>query len=340
MLSFYQNYSLKKYNSFGLDVSTRLFVTIKSLEDFLLLLKTPEYLENKSLILGGGSNILFCNNYDGLVIKNEIVGIRIIKEDESHIWLTAFSGTNWNNFVMYCVEHGYGGLENLSLIPGTVGAAPIQNIGAYGVEMKDCFEELEAIELTTGDMYKFDKELCAFGYRDSIFKCEAKGQYFIYSVTFKLSKRPEVNTKYGDIQKILQEENKTNPTVKEVSDAVVAIRKSKLPDPNEIGNAGSFFKNPEISKQQFELILQQYPGIPHYILPENKIKIPAAWLIEQCGWKGKHVGNTGNHARQALVIVNYGNASGSEIWQHAQQVQQSVLEKFGITLEAEVNMVG
>lgn len=339
MLHVLNDISLKPYTTFGVDVKAAQFVVVKTLEDIHQLINRPGFLEQRRMVLGGGSNVLFCADFEGLVIKNELEGIVIKKEDDDFIWLTAFSGTNWHLFVLYCVGNGYGGLENLSLIPGTVGAAPMQNIGAYGVEIKDTFEELEAIEWTTGEHYKFDKETCAFGYRNSIFKNVAKDQFFIISVTFKLSKQPKLNTSYGDIQKILSEKKITTPSIRDVSDAVIAIRESKLPNPTEIGNAGSFFKNPEIDKSEFLKLQKQYPLMPNYVVSDTKIKIPAAWLIEQCGWKGKRVGNTGNHAKQALVIVNYGKATGNEIWQHALQVQQSVFNTFGISLEPEVNRI-
>lgn len=331
--------SLQPYNTFGIEATAHYFCRIKTKEDILDVIQDELKYYSKSLIIGGGSNILLYDDYDGLVIKNEIVGVEIIKEDTEHVWLKSFSGTNWHDFVMYCVENNYGGIENLSLIPGTVGAAPMQNIGAYGVEIKDTFVSLEAIDLQTAETFSFDKDACAFGYRESIFKKEAKGNYFIYSVTFKLSKNPIVNISYGDIQKILTEKNITTPTIKDVSNAVIKIRESKLPNPKELGNAGSFFKNPEVSTSIAEKIQQEFPEIPKYDLPNGKTKIPAAWLIEQCGWKGKHIGNTGNHAKQALVIVNYGNATGNEIWQHALAVQQSVQQKFGILLEPEVNVI-
>jgi len=333
------NVSLKYFNTFGIDVIAQKFCSIKTKENILELIQKQFIHFRKHLFIGGGSNILLCNNVEGLVIKNEINGIDIINEDEHFIWIKSLSGTNWHAFVLFCVENNFGGIENLSLIPGTVGAAPMQNIGAYGVELKDTFIELEAIHLKTAETKIFTKEDCRFGYRESIFKKEEKGNYFIYSVTFKLSKQPKVNIAYGDIQKILDGKSITSPTIKDVSDAVIEIRQSKLPNPKEIGNAGSFFKNPEVDIEIAEKIKQDFPEMPKYDLPNGKVKIPAGWLIEQCGWKGKQVGNTGSHEKQALVIVNYGNATGSEIWQHALAVQQSVKDKFGITLDAEVNII-
>jgi UDP-N-acetylmuramate dehydrogenase len=331
--------SLKPYNTFGIDACARYFCRVQTKEDMLHLIADEFQYHHKQLIIGGGSNILLCDDYDGLVIKNEITGIEKIKEDEAFVWLKSYSGTVWHDLVMYAVQHNYGGIENMALIPGTAGAAPMQNIGAYGVELKDVFVELEAIDLQTGEQHIFDKAACDFGYRHSVFKTTHKGQYFIYSVTLRLSRYPQPNVAYGDIRKTLAEWHISSPSIKEVADAVMHIRRSKLPDPAVLGNAGSFFKNPEVSDALAADLLAQYPDMPHYPLPDNRVKIPAGWLIEQCGWKGKRVGHTGNHAQQALVIVNYGDASGPEIWQHAQEVQASVQKKFGILLDAEVNIV-
>ena len=331
--------SLQPYNTFGIKATARYFCRIKTKEEIIHIIQDELQYYATFLFIGGGSNILFCSDFDGLVIKNEIKGIEIIKEDDEFVWLKSFSGTNWHELVVYCVNNNYGGIENLSLIPGTVGAAPMQNIGAYGVELKDNFVELEAIDLRTGVTNVFTHEACKFGYRESVFKKEEKGNYFIYSVTLKLLKHPVLNVSYGDIQKVLTEKNIFHPTIKDVSNAVIEIRESKLPDPKELGNAGSFFKNPEVETQIAEKIQTEFPLMPKYNLTNGNVKIPAAWLIEQCGWKGKQIGQTGNHAKQALVIVNYGNATGNEIWQHALTVQQSVLEKFGILLEPEVNVV-
>ncbi len=333
--------SLKPYNTFGIDVFAAHFCRARDKEALIYLIKnTLEYYKN-ILILGGGSNVLLCSDFEGLVIKNEIIGIDIIKEDDEHVWIRSMSGTNWHELVNYCVNRNYGGIENLALIPGTVGAAPMQNIGAYGTELKDVFLALEAIDMKTGEILIFDRDACAFEYRQSVFKKELKNKYFIYSVTLKLSKHPIPNTTYGDIQKILQENNiaAKAASIRDVADAVIKIRKSKLPDPKEIGNAGSFFKNPEVTKEVADKLIAQYPTIPHYILPNGTVKIPAAWLIEQCGWKGKRIGNTGNHEKQALVIVNYKDASGNEILEHAIHVQQSVYNKFNIQLEMEVNII-
>lgn len=331
--------SLKSYNTFGLDVKAQHFCAITSKEDIEQLIKKEWKNFHRHLILGGGSNVLLCKDVEGLVIKNNIIGIEILKEDENNVWVKSYSGTTWHDVVLFCVDKGWYGIENLSLIPGTIGAAPIQNIGAYGAELKDVFVELEAIDLETASTKIFTKEQCQFGYRDSIFKHEAKGKYFIFSVTLKLSKQPNINIAYGDIQKVLEEKNIQSPNAKNISDAVIQIRESKLPNPKDLGNAGSFFKNPEITTAEFNRIQQVFPQIPKYDLANGNKKIPAAWLIEQCGWKGKRIGETGNHTKQALVLVNYGNAKGNEIWQHALHVQQSVQEKFGILLEPEVNVI-
>ena len=334
-----ENISLQSYNTFGIDVAARFFCTINTYSELVTLITDilPQY--KKHLIIGGGSNILLCTNYDGLVIKNNIVGFELINEDKTHVWIKAYSGTIWHDLVLHCVSNNWYGIENLSLIPGTVGAAPMQNIGAYGVELKTVFESLEAVHLKTAATRIFTKEECQFGYRESIFKKEEKGNYFIYAVTLKLSKQAAINTSYGDIQKILNEKNIEHPTIKAVSDAVIAIRQSKLPNPAVLGNAGSFFKNPEVSLEKALTLKKDYPEMPYYPLPNEMAKIPAGWLIEQCGWKGKVVGNTGSHAQQALVIVNYGNANGNEIWQHALNVQKSVQEKFDILISPEVNII-
>ncbi len=292
------------------------------------------------MFLGGGSNVLFCKDYDGLIIRNNIKGIHIEREDEQYVYLKAYSGEVWHELVMHCVERNWGGIENLSLIPGTVGAAPMQNIGAYGVELEKCFVELEALNLETLELQTFNKEQCQFGYRESVFKRHLKGHYFIYSITLKLDKHPHSNIEYGDIRQILSEKGTApeSASIREVSDAIIAIRSSKLPDPKVLGNSGSFFKNPVIPVDQFEKLKTDFPDIKHFP-QENGVKVPAAWLIEQCGWKGKRVGETGSHAKQALVLVNYGAAKGEEIYQLALDIIQSVKDKFGILLEPEVNLI-
>jgi UDP-N-acetylmuramate dehydrogenase len=333
-----QHISLKPYNTFGLDVQAHDFTEIRSLKDLkdaLALCPKEEF-----MFLGGGSNVLFAKDYEGLVLKNNIRGIEVVEETDAHVLLKAYSGENWHELVMYCVERNWGGVENLSLIPGTVGAAPMQNIGAYGVELEKVFVSLEAFNLETFEIEVFDREACAFAYRESVFKRKLKGQYFIYSVTMKLDKQPVIHAEYGDIKTVLadQQINWADASIRNISDAVIRIRQSKLPDPKKIGNSGSFFKNPVIKPEHFERLKAEFPDIKGFEQYEG-IKVPAAWLIEQCGWKGKRVGHTGSHAQQALVLVNYGEASGDEIWQLAQDIIRSVDDKFGIKLEPEVNVI-
>ena len=331
--------NLLPYNTFGLNAKTHAFAEVHSIDELREVLTTPEAKQVPLLILGGGSNILLTQDHPGLVIKNSIKGIDLVKEDSEHVWLKAYAGEVWHDLVMYTVNKGLGGIENLSLIPGQVGAAPMQNIGAYGVELVQVFEELDALHIATGELHTFDKEACKFGYRESIFKHELKGQYVICSITIKLSKHPKPNTSYGAITDTLNEMGIEQPTVKDISNAVIAIRQSKLPDPKELGNAGSFFKNPEISKDAFKVLQQAHPQVPHYPLESGLVKVPAGWLIEQAGWKGKRIGNTGSHAKQALVLVNYGNATGAEIWQLAMDIQASVKQQFNITINPEVNVI-
>ncbi|MFZ1610430.1 MAG: UDP-N-acetylmuramate dehydrogenase [Chitinophagales bacterium] len=332
-----KNISLQAYNTFGIAVNAQQFVEINEMSDLESLPEIVNKNEN-ILILGGGSNLLFTQDYNGLVIKNNLKGITQTKEDTDTILIKAMAGETWHNLVMFCVENNFGGIENLSLIPGCVGASPIQNIGAYGVELQDVFVELEAMELQTGKIITVDKSTCNFGYRNSIFKHAWKGKYIIISVTLQLQKNPTLNTSYGAIQHTLSKNNITNPTVKDISDAVIAIRQSKLPDPAVIGNAGSFFKNPEVEKSVYENLKKQFPDIPGYHTSETTTKIPAGWMIEQCGFKGKRIGNTGAHKDQALVLVNYGGATGKEIIALAMQIQKTVFEKFGVTIEPEVNV--
>lgn len=339
MLSIQQNHSLKAYNTFGLNAKARYFIEITD-EQQLQELAQTEYWELPKLILGGGSNILLIDDFDGLVIKLNTKGIEIVEENEEEVVVRVAAGENWHQFVLHTIEQGWGGVENLSLIPGCVGASPMQNIGAYGVEIEQVFEQLKAFHIQKKEFHQFKNKECEFGYRSSIFKTSVKGQYIITSVEFKLSKQPVLNTSYGAIQAKLQEMNITEPTVKNVSDAVIAIRQSKLPDPKEVGNSGSFFKNPVVTEQQFQSILKEHETMPFYRLSEDEVKIPAGWLIEQCGFKGKQVGNTGTYKNQALILVNHGNATGQEIWNFAQQIQQTVQEKFNILLEPEVNKIG
>jgi UDP-N-acetylmuramate dehydrogenase len=335
----FENHALLPYNTFGLEASARYFVEVTTVSQLQEVLHQKHLRALPRLILGGGSNILLTQDFEGLVIKNSITGIEIINEDEAHVWLKVGSGEVWHDLVLYTIARNWGGIENLSLIPGQVGAAPMQNIGAYGVELEAVFHSLEAVDMETGEVRVFGKEECHFGYRESVFKTTLKGKYCIVSVTMVLNKQPQFNISYGDIKRTLEEMQAWEPTVKAVSDAVIKIRQTKLPDPKVLGNSGSFFKNPEIPKAQFDALQQYYPLIPNYPAPGGLVKVPAGWLIEQCGWKGKRVGNTGSHAQQALVLVNYGGATGSEIYQLALDIQASVKEKFGIDIVPEVNVV-
>lgn len=333
-----QNVSLKPYNTFGLDVLAKEFVVVNTLEELCILCAAFNLSNRKLLILGGGSNVLLTQDFDGMVIKMNLKGIEVVGQNDEHVWVKAMAGEVWHEFVLYCIANNLAGVENLSLIPGCVGAAPMQNIGAYGVEIKDTFDCLEAVEIATGDVVVFNREECQFGYRESIFKQEAKGKYIIASVTFRLSLNPSFNVSYGAIQQTLEKQGISELSLKAISDAVVHIRKTKLPDPKVLGNAGSFFKNPEITTAQYNELKERFADIPGYPAGTGMVKVAAGWLIEQCGWKGKVVGNTGSHKDQALVLVNYGQATGVEIWQLAMSIQASVLEKFGITIMPEVNV--
>lgn len=337
-MQFLSNYSLKKYHTFATDVYTKCFTEINTVTQFKNLLQEDIYKNNNLLILGGGSNLLFTKNFSGLVVKNNLSGIEIVKEDENHVWVKAAAGENWHQFVLWCVNHNYGGVENLSLIPGCVGASPMQNIGAYGVEIKDVCEEVNAIDVKNGEEKTFTNADCKFGYRESVFKNVYKNKYLITSVVFKLSKKPVFNTSYGAIEQELKAMGITKPSVKTISDAVINIRSSKLPDPAKIGNAGSFFKNPEVSQHKYDELKQQYPNLVAYALDNGNYKLAAGWLIEQCGFKGKRFGDAGVHINQALVLVNYGTATGSEIYNLSQQVLDAVKNMYGVTLEREVNI--
>ena len=334
-----QNVSLKPYNTFGLEATARFFVEIESIEELKSILQNPNYQLIDKLFLGGGSNILFTTDYDGLVIKINLKGINKVFENDAHIHVKAGAGEIWHDLVVYCVENQYAGMENLSLIPGTVGASPMQNIGAYGVEIKDIFEELEALNLESLEIETFKLDDCHFGYRESIFKHQFKGKYVITSVTFQLNKVPVYKVAYGDIQKTLEDMNVKSLSIKAVCDAVINIRKSKLPDPAKIGNSGSFFKNPEIPKRKYDDLKRKFENMPSYPINETTIKVPAGWLIEQAGWKGFRDGQIGVHIRQALVLVNYGGGTGEQIKALSAKIQASVLEKFGISLSIEVNFI-
>lgn len=334
-----KNISLRHLNTFGLDASAAFYIEGRSTEELSGILTDPNWKHFPKFILGGGSNILLLHDIDALVIHLMIKGITKIKEDEEHVWLHVGGGEVWHDFVMYCVDQGYAGIENLSLIPGTVGAAPMQNIGAYGVEIKEVVETVEAIAVLDGQPRIFGWEECRFGYRESVFKHELKGKYVLTGVIFRLNKTPEFKTDYGDIRDTLARMGVKELSLRAVSDAVVNIRRSKLPDPVEIGNAGSFFKNPEITKSEFEQLRLVYPAIPGYPTAPEMVKVPAGWLIEQAGWKGFRDGAIGVHERQALVLVNYGGGSGVEIRALSEKIQDSVLTKFGIRLHAEVNFI-
>ena len=333
-----QNISLKKYNTFGISARAKFFCEANTVNDLVQILQMDEY--PKKLLISGGSNMLITKDLDALVVHINIKGKEIISETEDYVILKVMAGENWHEMVLWTLEQGYGGLENMSLIPGNTGTAPIQNIGAYGVELKDTFETCEAMEIATGQIRNFTSEDCQFGYRDSYFKNKGKGKYIITSVTFKLSKRNHsLNTSYGAIEQELEKQEISNPNIKDISNAVIAIRKSKLPDPTEIGNSGSFFKNPVVSKSVFEKFSRKYPKAPYYKVSEEAYKIPAGWLIEQCGFKGKRFGDAGVHKNQALVLVNYDSASGSEILDLAYEIMDSVEDNFGIRITPEVNII-
>jgi UDP-N-acetylmuramate dehydrogenase len=332
-----ENFDLKNINTFHISERAAHFTTIKSEVEMLEIVKSNVVINQPLYIVGGGSNILLTKTIEGLVVLNQIKGIEVVDENEDEILAKFMSGENWHECVLWAVSKGYGGIENLSLIPGTIGAAPIQNIGAYGVEIKDVFVSCEAINIKSQEKKTFSKELCRFGYRDSIFKQEEKGNYFILSVTLRLKKNPTFNIDYGDIKKIIETEYQNEVTIEHISNAVIAIRSSKLPDPNIIGNAGSFFKNPVIEKELFLKLQNSYPTIPNFPAP-NGIKIPAAWLIEQCQWKGYKEANFGVHDKQALVIVNYADAKGKDLFELSERIITSVQQRFNISLEREVNI--
>ena len=332
------NISLKSFNTFGIEAFAKQFVNITSTEELLEVLESKQFPDK--FILGGGSNMLLTQDIDALVIHINTKGKDIIREENDHVYVKIQAGENWHEFVLWCIDNGFGGVENLSLIPGNVGTSPIQNIGAYGVELKDVFVECEAINVDDFTINTFQKEDCNFGYRNSIFKHEEKGKYIITNVTFKLTKaNHKLNTSYGAISSELNEKNINLPTIKNVSDAVINIRQSKLPDPKEIGNSGSFFKNPVITLEIFEKLQANFPEIPSYVVSENERKIPAGWLIEEAGFKGKRFGDYGVHKKQALVLVNYGSAKGSDILKLSKLIQKTIKRIFNITLEAEVNVI-
>ena len=333
-----QNFSLKKHNTFGIEAKAKQFVAVHSVQDLKTILQENQ--SQKKFILGGGSNMLLTKDIDALVIHIDLKGKKIIKENNDFVWVEGQAGESWHEFVLWTIDQNFGGLENMSLIPGNVGTTPVQNIGAYGTEIKDTFASCEAMTIESQEMRTFTKEECRFGYRESIFKNEAKNQYVITSVVFKLTKiNHKINTSYGDISSELAKNNITIPTLKDISNAVIAIRQSKLPDPKELGNSGSFFKNPILLKSDFEKIQQQFPEIKYFDISKTEVKVPAGWLIEKAGFKGKRFGDAGIHKNQALVLVNYGNATGQEILNVSKDIQETIFKKFGIHIEAEVNVI-
>jgi UDP-N-acetylmuramate dehydrogenase len=332
-----ENLSLRPYNTFGIDAKARYFSTFTNADELYEL--TTRYRKLTTFILGGGSNILFIKDFDGLVLKNEVRQIELMHEDPEYVYVKGGAGENWHHFVLHCLDHNWAGVENLSLIPGNVGAAPIQNIGAYGVELDDVFWSLEAFHLFDKRVYTFTRADCEFSYRDSIFKSRYKNEFAILSVTFQLKKHPVYHTSYGTLNEELEKMGVKDLNIKAISQAVINIRSSKLPDPNEIPNAGSFFKNPEVSIVKYEELKSHFPEIVAFPLTKLTVKLAAAWMIEQCGWKGHRKGDAGCHANQALVLVNYGNATGKEIYDLSEQIQQSVNKKFGVMLEREVNIL-
>jgi UDP-N-acetylmuramate dehydrogenase len=341
-----ENFSLKPYNTFGIDARARYFIRIRSVEELQLALALkPGGAQLSRLILGGGSNILFTKDFDGLVLKNEIKGIEKVKETEDHVYLRAGAGESWHRFVMHCIENNWAGVENLSLIPGCVGASPMQNIGAYGVEVKDVFHELTAFHLQEKCNYTFSLKDCGFGYRESVFKSKYKDKFAILNVTYRLDKRPVFHTSYGAIAQELEKMGAAQLTIGAVSQAVINIRTAKLPDPQEIGNAGSFFKNPSVPKEKFLSLKKQFENIAGYENADGSVKLAAGWLIEHCGpqdttsWKGYREGDAGVHAKQALVLVNYGMATGHDIYALSENIMQSVADTFGVKLEKEVNIL-
>ena len=332
------NFSLKSFNTFGIEAKAKNFVAVHSLDELKTVL--AEHAAEPKFILGGGSNMLLTQDIEALVIHIDLKGKRIVKEDDNFVWVESMAGENWHEFVLWTIDQNFGGLENMSLIPGNVGTTPVQNIGAYGTEIKDTFVSCDAMKIDDQTMRTFSKEDCRFGYRESIFKQEAKNQYIITSVVFKLTKRNhKINTSYGDITKELALQNVTVPTLKDVSNAVIAIRQSKLPDPKVLGNSGSFFKNPVISRSHFEKVQAQFPEIKFFEVSPTEVKVPAGWLIEQAGYKGFRKGDAGVHKNQALVLVNYGSATGQDILALSREVQQAVFDKYSIAIEAEVNVI-
>lgn len=332
-----ENFNLRPYNTFGIEAIAKRFGAFTTIDELKELLSKRN--DDELLFLGGGSNVLFTKDFDGLVLRNELTGIEVIEEDDSHVIIKSGAGEVWHNFVIHCVENGYGGIENLSLIPGSVGASPMQNIGAYGAEIKDVFVSLEAYHIESGEIHSFDNAACEFGYRESVFKRRLKDQYVITSVTYRLTKEHTINSSYGAIEAELEKMKISAPTIRDISNAVIAIRSSKLPNPAEIGNAGSFFKNPVVEPDVLDKIQLNYDKVPNYPAPNGKVKLAAGWLIDQAGWKGKTFGNFGVHKMQALVLVNYSDAQGSDIFDLSSKIIADIKSKFGIELEREVNIL-
>jgi len=343
MSSIEKNISVKEHNTFAINAYADYFTSFNSVENLEESLQSYQQIinnqQNSILILGGGSNLLFTSNFSGLVLKNDIKGIKTVKEDVHHIYIQAGAGENWHQFVLYCIKNGLAGVENLSLIPGNIGASPMQNIGAYGVEIKDVFYSLEAYHIRDKKVVNFTLNDCEFGYRESVFKGKFKDEFVILNVTYRLNRIPDYKISYGAIGQELEKMGVKDLSIQAVSQAVINIRSSKLPDPAVIGNAGSFFKNPEIQNSKFKSLKAAFPGIVGYNLPNGNVKLAAGWLIEQCGWKGYRKGDAGCHEKQALVLVNYGNATGNEIFDLSEEILQSVRVKFGVQLEREVNVV-
>ncbi|HOZ75568.1 MAG TPA: UDP-N-acetylmuramate dehydrogenase [Flavobacterium sp.] len=338
MMEIHNQFPLKKYNTFGIEAYAKRFVAVHTIDELRQVLN--EHSNEKKFILGGGSNMLLTKDIDALVIHIDLKGKEIIKQDDDCVWVEAQAGENWHEFVLWTIAQDFGGLENMSLIPGNVGTTPVQNIGAYGTEIKDTFVSCQAMHIETQQMRVFTLEECTFGYRESIFKHQVKDQYIITSVVFRLTKRNhKINTSYGDIQAELAKNGITQPGLKDVSNAVIAIRQSKLPDPKVLGNSGSFFKNPIIPKSEFEKIHAKFPEMKFFTVSDTQVKVPAGWLIEQAGFKGKRFGDAGIHKNQALVLVNYGNATGQEILEVSKLIQQTIFDTFGIPIEAEVNVI-
>ena len=334
----FNNISLKPYNTFGIEADAMIFAEMQNLQDIQMFLNSAQYKNMPKLILGGGSNVLLTKDFEGVVVKINTKGIFKVNETEQHVWLNVQSGVAWDDFVNYCIDNDFGGIENLSLIPGNVGSCPIQNIGAYGVEVKDSIDSVEVVDIKSMQMFELKNEECNFAYRSSIFKQELKDKVIIVSVTYKLTKKHQLHLEYGAITDELNKMGIAQPTIRNVAKAVCNIRNCKLPDPKEIGNAGSFFKNPTITEKDYSNLKSSFPEIPSYTQTDGTYKIPAGWLIEQCGWKGHKEGNVGVHTNQALVLVNYGNATGKEVLLLSEKIQQSVKKKFGLELQTEVNI--